>query len=126
MLTLTEWWTRFHEETRMVAALFPRVVYQDELARFDAVELQEVDSPWQTIHNMASLGVGIESNLSSGLSIGNKIQQASNVIRDLKITDEKSLLVKILSYRSQCRYKQIKSSSVFAQKMIESKQPQVD
>ncbi|MCW8399557.1 hypothetical protein OQJ26_12220 [Legionella sp. PATHC038] len=122
-LTLTEWWKKLDEETREVAKKYGDS-YPDALTPANAINENADLTSLQAVHAMASLGSTIESiSLISAGGIAGRIATASKKLGEPlqkkspddephyvpKITDEKSLLLAVVYYRSQCRFQQIKS-----------------
>ncbi|MCW8407706.1 hypothetical protein OQJ13_01785 [Legionella sp. PATHC035] len=122
-MTLTEWWTKLDQETREVAKKYA-YSYPDALTPANAINDNADLTPWEAVHAMASLGSTIESiSLLSAGGIAGRIATASKKLGEPlqkkspdeephyvpKITDEKSLLLAVVYYRSQCRFQHIQS-----------------
>ncbi|WP_392537023.1 hypothetical protein [Legionella sp. 227] len=122
-LTLTEWWKKLDEETREVAKKYGDS-YPDALTPANTINENADLTPLEAVHAMASLGSTIESiSLISAPGIASRIAIASKKLGEPlqkkssddethyvpKITDEKSLLLAVVYYRSQCRFQHIQS-----------------
>lgn len=128
-LTLTEWWTELDKETREVAKKYG-ASYPDALTPANTVNVNADLTPLEAVHAMASLGSTIESiSLLSAAGIAGRIATASKKLGEPlqkkssddeqhyvpKITDEKSLLLAVVYYRSQCRFQHIQSKNATIQ-----------
>lgn len=131
--TLTEWWTQLDTEARKLAAIYPDVTYPASFTPNKDTDVEGEMTPWMVIYKMASLGASIEAAVASNpvtsldikpklekveKKLGEQIPNSSHYIPT--INDEKSLLLAIVYYRSQCRFQEVVSPNPTIQNGIQT------